>query len=223
MIPLAISSQRVIPPKMLNSIAVTFSSEVITSSASTIASAFEPPPASRKLAGLAARLGDDVERRHAEPGAVAEDADVALELHVGEALLLRHLLLGVLVGGIVRARASSSCRNSALLSIVTFESSATTSRVGGDDQRIDLDQGRVLGVEHLVQLRQHLARVVDHVLVDPGVDRRARRRASASKPVAGLDVALDQRRRDPSPRPPRRSSRPSPRASPAASSPSGRG
>ena len=51
MIPLATSSQRVIPPKMLNRTAVTFSSEVITSSASTIASAFEPPPASRKLAG----------------------------------------------------------------------------------------------------------------------------------------------------------------------------
>ena len=49
--PLATSSQRVIPPKMLNRIAVTFSSEVITSSASTIASAFDPPPASRKLAG----------------------------------------------------------------------------------------------------------------------------------------------------------------------------
>ena len=51
MIPLATSSQRVMPPKMLKRIALTFSSEVITSSASTIASAFEPPPASRKLAG----------------------------------------------------------------------------------------------------------------------------------------------------------------------------
>ena len=52
MIPLAISSQRVIPPKMLKRIAFTLRSEVITSSASTIASAFEPPPASRKFAGL---------------------------------------------------------------------------------------------------------------------------------------------------------------------------
>src|SRR4051794_5917244 len=50
-IPLAISSQRVMPPKMLKRIAVTFASEVITVSASTIASALEPPPASRKLAG----------------------------------------------------------------------------------------------------------------------------------------------------------------------------
>ena len=51
MMPFATSSQRVIPPKMLNRTAVTFASEVITSSASTIASAFEPPPASRKFAG----------------------------------------------------------------------------------------------------------------------------------------------------------------------------
>ena len=75
MMPLATSSQRVMPPKMLKRTALTFGSEVITSSASTIASAFEPPPASRKLAGAPPGLGDDVERRHAEPGAVAEDAE----------------------------------------------------------------------------------------------------------------------------------------------------
>src|SRR3954454_21944970 len=49
--PLATSSQRVMPPKMLNSTALTFGSDRITSTAETIASAFEPPPASRKLAG----------------------------------------------------------------------------------------------------------------------------------------------------------------------------
>ena len=49
--PLATSSQRVIPPKMLNRTALTFSLERITSTALVIASAFEPPPASRKFAG----------------------------------------------------------------------------------------------------------------------------------------------------------------------------
>ena len=49
--PLATSSQRVMPPKMLNSTALTFSSERITSTAWVIASALEPPPASRKFAG----------------------------------------------------------------------------------------------------------------------------------------------------------------------------
>ena len=51
MSPLATSSQRVIPPKMLNSTAVTLGSERMTSTALVISSAFEPPPASRKLAG----------------------------------------------------------------------------------------------------------------------------------------------------------------------------
>ena len=100
MIPLAISSQRVIPPKMLNRIAFTFSSEVMTSSASTIASAFEPPPGIQEVRRLAARLSDHVEGGHAEAGAVAQDPDVAAELHVGEALLLRHPLLRVLGGAV---------------------------------------------------------------------------------------------------------------------------
>jgi hypothetical protein len=50
--PRATSSQRVMPPKMLNSTAVTFASERMTSTAWVIASALEPPPASRKFAGL---------------------------------------------------------------------------------------------------------------------------------------------------------------------------
>src|SRR5918999_768020 len=40
---------------------------------------------------LAAGLRDHVERRHHEPGAVAQDADVAVELDVGQAALLGHL------------------------------------------------------------------------------------------------------------------------------------
>src|SRR4051794_15273932 len=52
MSPRATSSQRVMPPKMLNRTALTFGSERITSTALTIASALEPPPASRKFAGL---------------------------------------------------------------------------------------------------------------------------------------------------------------------------
>ena len=43
---------------------------------------------------LAAGLGDDVERRHHEPGAVAEDADVAVELDVGQPALARHRSCG---------------------------------------------------------------------------------------------------------------------------------
>ena len=173
MIPLATSSQRVIPPKMLNRTAVTFSSEVMTSSASTIASAFEPPPASRKLAGLAAGVGDDVERRHAEPGAVAEDADVAVELHVGEAPLLGHPLLRVVVGGVLEAG-----------ELLVAEERGVVDRdlgverddlaAGGDDQRVDLDQGRVEVVEGPVELRRGSRR-----------RRRRRPRRSRRRPRAG--------------------------------------
>src|SRR5215207_7692365 len=50
--PFATSSQRVMSSKMLNSTALTLSSDRITSTALVIASALDPPPASRKFAGL---------------------------------------------------------------------------------------------------------------------------------------------------------------------------
>ena len=50
-IPLATSSQRVMPPKMLKRIAFTFGSDVMISSAATTLSGFDDPPMSRKLAG----------------------------------------------------------------------------------------------------------------------------------------------------------------------------
>ncbi len=48
--PLATSSPRVMPPKMLMRIDWTFSSKLMTSSAPAMTSAFAPPPMSRKLA-----------------------------------------------------------------------------------------------------------------------------------------------------------------------------
>ena len=90
------------PPKMLNSTALTFGSERITSTALVIASAFEPPPASRKFAGAPPAWATTSSVRHHEPGAVAEDADVAVELDVGQAALLGHLLLRVLAAGVAQ-------------------------------------------------------------------------------------------------------------------------
>ena len=51
MMPLAISSPRVMPPKMLIRIDRTAGSLLITSSAFDMTSALAPPPMSRKLAG----------------------------------------------------------------------------------------------------------------------------------------------------------------------------
>ena len=48
--PLATSSPRVIPPKMLTRMAPTFSSLATTSRAAAMTSALAPPPMSRKLA-----------------------------------------------------------------------------------------------------------------------------------------------------------------------------
>ena len=114
-IPFATSSQRVIPPKMLNSTAFTFwireqhlerGHDLIGLGAAAHV---------EEVRGAAARLRDHVERRHHEPGAVAEDSDLAVELHVRDATLLRHLLLRVLGGGVshlghLRAGGTARCR-----------------------------------------------------------------------------------------------------------------
>ncbi len=141
--PSATSSQRVMPPKMLNRTALTAVLARIRSTACLIVSALDPPPASRKLAGEPAGLGDDVQRRHDEARAVAEDADVAVELDVLDALLLgpaleRVFVLAVgerLVLGVAVER-------------VAVERDLRVERLdlalGGHDQRVDLGQGRVL-------------------------------------------------------------------------------
>ena len=185
MIPLAISSQRVIPPKMLNRIAVDLlvggdHLERVDDRLGLRAAA-----GVEEVRGLAAGLGDDVERRHAEAGAVGEDADVAAELDVGEALLLRHRLLRVL-GGLVGELG---------------ELGVAEERVAVDRHlRVERDdlRGRAVTISGLtsirvassalrdvVELDQHLGDLVGDVVVDPGVDgdlAGARRR---SKPSPG--------------------------------------
>ena len=90
--PRATSSQRVIPPKMLKKIDATCGSRVITSSASTTPSRAAAAAEVAEVRGPPAGDDDDVDRRHREPGAVAEDADLAVELDVGDALLARERL-----------------------------------------------------------------------------------------------------------------------------------
>ena len=144
MIPLAISSQRVMPPKMLNRIALTLSIggdhlERVDDRVGLRAAA-----GVEEVGGLAARLGDDVERRHAEPGAVAEDADVAAELDVGEALLLGHRLLRVL-GRLVGELGELGVAVERVAVDRRLRVERDDAAVVGDDQRVDLDQRRVLG------------------------------------------------------------------------------
>ena len=93
--PRATSSQRVMPPKMLKRIDRTFVSERMHLERGDDLLGLRSAADVEEVRGAAARLRDDVERRHHEPRPVAEDADLAVELDVGDAALARHLLLRV--------------------------------------------------------------------------------------------------------------------------------
>jgi hypothetical protein len=78
-------SQRMMPPKMFTKIARTVWLDRIIWNAVFTCSFEAPPPTSRKFAGLAAVVLDDVHRGHGEAGAVHQAADVAVERHVRQA------------------------------------------------------------------------------------------------------------------------------------------
>ena len=151
--PRATSSQRVIPPKTLNSTARTFGSDRMTSTAAAIVSAFAPPPASRKFAGEPPACVDDVERAHDEARAVAEDADVAVELDVRQAALGGHRLLLVDRADVRQRRVLGVAEQR-----VVVERDLRVQRddlaVGRDDDRVDLDEHRLLAAEGRVHLRR---------------------------------------------------------------------
>src|SRR5215204_2739098 len=177
--PRATSSQRVMPPKMLKSTAVTFSSERITSTACVIAAGVE------EVGRLAARLRDDVQRRHHEPGAIAQDADVAVELHVGQPALLGHLLLRVLAAGVAQLGVVGVAEQA-----VPVERDLGVERLhlalGGDDHRVDLDEHRLLLGEGVVELVEQRADGADDVGVNAGLEREP----------AGMEVLEAEQRID---------------------------
>ena len=122
-----------------------------------------------EVRGRAAGLGDDVERRHHEPGAVAEDADVAVELDVGEAALGGHLLLRV--GGADVAEAGRAGVAEERVAVERHLGVERDDLAGlGDQERVDLDEHRVLGDVGLVELREHRADRADHVGRDAGLE-----------------------------------------------------
>ena len=218
--PRATSSQRVMPPKMLNSTAVTLGSERMHLDRLGDRLRLRAAAGVEEVGRLAARLGDDVERRHHEPGAVAEDADVAVELHVGQPALLGHLLLRVLAAGVAQLGVLGMAEQA-----VPVERDLGVERLhlalGGDDHRVDLDEHRLLADERVVELGRAARR--------PGGRRRRRRRprtraagrGSPGSRAAGRRAG-GRSRRGCCRRPPRCPCRPASRASPAASWPRGR-
>ena len=96
------TSQRMMPPKMLTRMPFTFGSEVMILNAAVTFSLVAPPPTSRKFAGALAVELDDVHRRHGEAGAVDHAADGAVERDVVEVVLRGLDLLVVLLGHVAQ-------------------------------------------------------------------------------------------------------------------------
>ena len=183
--PFATSSPRVIPPKMLMKIARTFSSVVITSSAFAIWSAFAPPPMSKKLAGEPPTCCDDVARRHREAGAVGDDADVAVETDVLQALLLGEALAVVELGEVAELVPLGVAKGRRVI-----EGDLGVERVhpavGREDERVDLDEVGVAFDVAAVERDEHLGDALLGFGVDLGLARRALEPASMEMPSSGL-------------------------------------
>ena len=129
--PLATSSQAVMPPKTFTNTLLTCGSLRITSRPSAITWAFAPPPMSRKLAGLTPPCASPAYATTSRvdmtrPAPLPMMPTCAVELDVVEALLLGLRLERV---GLVldpRTRACSGWRNSAFSSSETLPSSASS-------------------------------------------------------------------------------------------------
>ena len=204
--PRATSSQRVMPPKMLKRIERTCGSRAITSSAATTPSAEPPPPRSQKFAGLPAGDDDHVDRRHREPGAVAEDPDGAVELHVDDASLAGERLERV--GGPTSAQ-HGEIGVPAERRVVDrhLRVERAHDALGRHDQRVDLAERRVGLDVAAVELLDDRAR-------SARARRRRRPAPRSSRRVVGLvalervDVDAGERVRGSRPRPARSRPRP---------------
>ena len=104
--PVAMTLQSMMPPKMFTRMPFTFGSCRMILNAAVTCSLLAPPPTSRKFAGHAAEMLDDVHRRHRQARAVDEAGDAAVELDVIEVELAG---LDFQRRFLVRGRASPGC------------------------------------------------------------------------------------------------------------------
>ena len=165
--PFATASHAVMPPNTLTNTLLTSGSPRMTSSPSAITFADAPPPMSRKFAGftppwLLPRVGDDVQRGHHQARAVADDPDLpALELDVVQVLGLGlglQRVLGALVDQVGVAGVAEV--GVGVQGDLAVERDHLVLRVA--DQRVHLDQRRVLADEGLPQLDDHVRGLVGH-------------------------------------------------------------
>jgi hypothetical protein len=106
----AIVVQRMMPPKMFTSTALTFGSLSRMRNASVTCSVFGAAADVQEVGRLAAVQLDDVHRAHRQPGAVDQAADVAVQFHVAQPRLPARTSAG---SSSARSRnsARSLCRN----------------------------------------------------------------------------------------------------------------
>src|SRR6266508_4274454 len=124
-IPRATTSPRVMPPKMFTRADRTLESDKITSSETAMTSALAPPPMSRKLAGFAPASSTTSRVAITRPAPLPMIPTSPSSFTYWSPASLARASTGSM-GNVARRASSSGCRHSALSSIVTFESRATT-------------------------------------------------------------------------------------------------
>ena len=135
--PCAMTSQSMMPPKMFTRMPFTFGSPRMILKAAVTCSLLAPPPTSRKFAGLAAVVLDDVHRGHGEAGAVDQAGDVSVEPDVVQVELAGGDFARVFLGHVAHR---DDLRVPVERVVVEVELRIQRQRRPsvGDDQRVDL-------------------------------------------------------------------------------------
>ena len=160
--PLATSSPRVMPPKMLMKMLFTFWSKLMTSSAAAITSALAPPPMSRKLAAVPPTWLTTSSVLIARPAPLAMMPTVPSRPMYCRSFSRASLLALVeLLGGPVLVPLGMAERGVVVEADLGVE--GVHLAVGPQDQRVDLGQVAVALGEAAVQLDEDVGGAVDRL------------------------------------------------------------
>ena len=172
--PFATASQAVMPPKTLTKTLLTCSSPRMTSrpghDLGRRSAADVEEVGGLHAAVTLARVGDDVEGRHHESGAVADDSDLAVELDVVEVVQLGLGLERVGRFGVFQLGVGGVAEAGVLVERDLAVEGDDVARLG-EHQRVDLDQRGILALVDLVELHENRGDLVDELRREPAGDR----------------------------------------------------